>query len=289
MQFMKRHQVRWSEGAPAFLERPGRVTYNPSFARCANGWVQVWREAAHWSDDAEAMVLRPEDAHPFPLRSSPAFADYSGRIADPKLWQRNEEIWVTFNTGWVVEGNAIFVAQVWPQITAPEEVLCTGQTPIEKNWGFFQNAAGEPRILYRVAPAPTILKPGPVIWEVNQRAPFVAGLSRLSLGSQPVAWAGRWYFTAHRKPHWRGKRMYFGELWSFAEVEPDTFGDFRKESGTLVHSLRALWGHRNNRNRNLISCVYLSGLAPDGEGGFYVGYGVNDREAFLAHVRRVVR
>ena len=288
---LQRLESVWAGRPPAFLKRQamGKVVYNPSFLRVEEGWVEVWREAAHWKDDAEAMLMRPSDEEPVALRTLSTFARYRGRIADPKLWQRGDGIWVTFNTGWVRGGNAIYVAQVWPGLTEPLEVRWTEQKKLEKNWGFFENAAGELRSLYGVASGTSVLEPGAdgAAWREVFRAPAVPGLAGRSLGSQPVAWKGRWYVTVHRKLKFNGRRAYLGQLWSFAEVAPDEYGDWMRESPHWIHSFRALRGYRENRNRNLFSCVYLSGLAPDGTGGFWVGYGLNDRGAHLAHYRPV--
>src|SRR5690606_28091316 len=58
-------------------------------------------------------------------------------VADPKLFRFNDELWLTFNTGWHPIRNDIYIARLAPELGAPSKCIYFGRQAIEKNWAFY--------------------------------------------------------------------------------------------------------------------------------------------------------
>lgn len=275
LRFLWRRAVS-EEELPRPWSGKGGVAINPSFARVAGGMAWAWREAPSWEGPFEAMWQGPGGE---PERMADLFRrfGFGDVVADPKVWRQGDGLAVTFNSGWDRERNRLYVARIWPEVGAPEEVGCPGRQRVEKNWGFFE-ADGRVQVLYGLSPVPVFMaSAGGEFLPVAEGEPVGAGRT---LGSQPVFWGGRWYVMGHRRGWIRGKRWYVAELWSFGRVGSG-WGDVRRESGPWAHSPVGLLGGGRKRNRNLLSCTYCSGLER-ADGGWWVGYGLNDRSAHVA-------
>jgi len=209
------------------------------------------------------------------------------RVADPKLFIFNAELWVTFNTGWAHEGNSLYIAKVAPHLGPPLRCIFDGAQRIEKNWAFY----GKSEKLYAIHS----LDPGKVLCAADKprndgTLPFtVVGLvyskdkmASYTIGSQ-LAWnKNEAYLVAHRKITVLGKRLYLGRLMKVILKESDAY--IYPIRDYMFHSWRSLIGNRIKHNKNLISCTYFSGLYIENE-TLHLGYGINDITFNFAEIK----
>ena len=216
-------------------------------------------------DDGESRritALTPELSPLFPGRSP----------IDPKIFPLGDEVFATFNNGWVPGGNELFVMKLYPEMAPPKRVIYSGRQSQERNWAFFAEQ-GSIYALYQVAPLRLLrlVEDGPESWKMEECFLGENSEPALSLGTPLSRWEGRYGFVGHRKILIRGKKLYLGKYCEF---------DFRTRSVSagkkwLVHSLSSLHGNRTKHNTNLFSCTYFSGLQTNGS-TVRVGYGIND-------------
>lgn len=198
-------------------------------------------------------------------------------VADPKLFQLGDALYITFNTGWSRTENKIYICQVAPALGKPIECLFDGRQDVEKNWAFY----GSEEALFALYSLSNglILKGcidelrGVVEFKPFGRVCVDNSAKSLSIGTQFLDVCGLKCFIAHRKISVLGKRLYFGVPAIFDEESLRVnlpFAGFY-----LVHSFRSLLGSRRKLNKNLLSCTYFSGIDSAG-GKLVVSYGVND-------------
>ncbi len=197
------------------------------------------------------------------------------RLIDPKVFTLGDEVYVTFNSGWVPSGgNDIFVMKVHPTMGEPRKVLYDGRRSQERNWAFFSEH-GEVYAIYQIAPL-VILKlekeSGDSWWMTDHLRQARTDVPHdLTLGTQPSRHGGRYYFVAHRKYRMRRKKLYLGRLCALdladmAVTASDVW---------IAHSPESLRESEVKHNTNLFSCTYFSGLQAS-EAEITLGYGIND-------------
>ncbi len=198
------------------------------------------------------------------------------QLIDPRVFQLKDEIWVSFNSGYVAGGNDIFVMKIYPQIEPPKKVIYRKRQDQERNWSFFSRN-NELYALYWASPL-KILKLKAVsdnAWEFedffsedpNESSEF----SDLTLGTQLTEFDGRYYFMGHRKYIVNGKKLYLGRSACL---------DFDKKTVMFgkhwfAYSEQSLRGSSTRHNNNLFSCTYFSGIQIN-DGVVHIGYGIND-------------
>ncbi len=197
------------------------------------------------------------------------------RLIDPKVFSVGDEVYLTFNSGWVPSGeNDIFVMKVHPTMGEPRRVIYRARRSQERNWSFFSEG-GEVYAIYQIAPL-VILKlekeSGDAWWltEYHRQARSCVPHD-LTLGTQPSRHGGRYYFMAHRKYMLRQKKVYLGRLCALDLGKAEVMLD----DSWVVHSPESLLGSEVKHNSNLFSCTYFSGLQVSGA-GINLGYGIND-------------
>ena len=209
-----------------------------------------------------------------------------GIVADPKLFETDNEIWCAFNTGHTSDGlNNIYLFKVFPQISEPLKCLYDGRQQIEKNWAFFRRN-GTWFALYGLSPV-TVLKAK----ETNITGVLEFGLEskesklqfqNFSIGTQFCLINGRLFFVCHKKILLGKKRFYLGKLFSF-DIEHMEVKKVTKKY--LIHSLLSLFGEKKKWNKNLISCTYFSGITYDKSTcKIILGYGINDLHYNIAEI-----
>lgn len=212
-----------------------------------------------------------------------------GLVADPKLVSLGQELWVTFNTGYVESGNELYLMRLTPEPDRPQRCVLASRRPVEKNWAFFE-ADGRLYALYSVDP-PLVLAASDVGADTITFTPL-GGSPRhetrtgrrpwmeLTIGSQVVPRdSGELALIAHEKIVIGGRRSYFGR--AALVHDPLTTPRLAVSRARLVHSLRAMAGARAKRNPNLVSATYISGFQLDGDAAL-LGYGINDRDLAVA-------
>lgn len=214
------------------------------------------------------------------------------RCSDPKIFKFNQEIYITFNNGFVKEGNDLYILKIFPHLGIPKICKYFNRKIIEKNWGFFE-CKGELFCLYNISGL-KILK---LDKESDASLEFVdfyenkkINETNLSIGSQPVIDNNRLYLMAHKKKFFFKRRLYTGRLCSISLKGLDSNCDikdnelFKIEKPIYIDSLSSLLGSREKFNKNLISCTYFSSLIKYND-SLYVGYGINDRKAAFKNLK----
>ncbi len=264
-----------------FMEVVGGIgvsnVFNPSFHECGTVSVFAFRAIPDGSQEPVSFVSVEDRSGRTLSRISPElFRDIDApRLIDPKVFTVGDEMYLTFNSGWVPSGgNDIFVMKVYPTLGEPKKVIYEARRGQERNWAFFSER-GEIYAIYQIAPL-VILKlekaSANLWWLVDHlRREGANVLHDLTLGTQPSRHGSRYYFMAHRKYLFRQKKVYLGRL---CALDP---GDMSVTAGEgwMGHSRESLLGSEVKHNTNLFSCTYFSGLQAS-DSGITLGYGVND-------------
>ncbi|MFG6446522.1 hypothetical protein ACFXQA_14775 [Microbacterium sp. P07] len=214
-----------------------------------------------------------------------------GKTADPKLVTLNDELYVTFNTGTVHQGeNSIYLQRVHPTLGPPQRCVLAPRRMVEKNWGFFSLPGGEVGALYSVAPltllrltAGTLGTDDELIFTTQQEVAMPSRFPRLHIGSQPlVGSSSRAVIAVNQQRPIPGlpRKIYFGRA---AEIDLHTGRLTRLSRRALIHSWRAMLPQRNRHNPGLFSATYFAGLArADDE--ILLSYGINDLDFGIARI-----
>jgi len=208
-------------------------------------------------------------------------------VADPKLFTVGEEVWATFNTGYVASGqNSVYIQRIFPSLGVPQECLLADRNAIEKNWAFFHDGH-RLRALYSLNPLQILnaepFLPGSRTVAFSRQAPASPGSGfPLTIGTQLAFTKDRSIMIAHEKISFRGRRAYFGRA-----LELDLrYGQeriVRTARTALVHSIASLVPRLDRPNPNLLSATYFSGMCVLG-GQVLVSYGINDVRAGFARL-----
>jgi len=251
--------------------------FNPSFHENDVVSVFAFRAIPDGTRDLVSFVSVEDRSGSILRRISPElFRNIDApRLIDPKVFTVGDDVYVTFNSGWVpAGGNDIFVMKVYPTLDEPMKVVYEGRRSQERNWAFF-GEGGEVYAIYQIAPL-VILR----LEKVSARSWRLVDHVRrqeadlphdLTLGTQASWHAGRYYFMAHRKYALRKKKVYLGRLCAL------DFGNTSVTAGEdwMIHSPESLLGSAVKHNTNLFSCTYFSGLQAS-DSGIALGYGIND-------------
>lgn len=198
------------------------------------------------------------------------------QLIDPRVFQVNDEFWVTFNSGHVASGNDIFVMKVHPQLEEPKRVVFNARQSQERNWSFFSRD-GEIYALYWICPLKILRLKQEThsTWEFeeyfSEQPATLSGLSNVTIGTQLAEHDGKYYFMGHGKHIVKGKKLYLGRSCCL---------DFDNRSVSygkrwFAYSKQSLHGDQTKHNNNLFSCTYFSGIQIV-DGKVLLGYGIND-------------
>jgi len=263
--------------------------FNPSFENWQSLWYIAFRAIANAGGPIRSYLLVYEE-----MGQQTRLIDLTERyaqdgiasVADPKLFCFNDELWLTFNTGWHPAQNELYIARLVPELGAPLRCAYSGRQAIEKNWAFY--GSGDSLYAIYALQGGCVLKAVSVFSSTREVefTPVGKVLERTngehySIGTQ-LAWDGdKALLIAHRKIHCLGRRLYLGRFVKIDFDDNDVYAEIR--GGYLLHSFRALLGSRVKHNKNLLSCSYFSGLriTPD---GVQVGYGINDVDFAFADI-----
>lgn len=199
------------------------------------------------------------------------------KVADPKLFMMNNNVWCTFNTGYISDAyNKIGLFEITNEKIGLT-YLCSysKRARIEKNWAFFKKNE-QLFCLYSLSPL-KILKAKVYKDSVIDFEDFyenkLQDFKNYTIGTPLVEDADYFYFVSHRKFYYKGKRLYFGRPFklSFKKKEPYV----QKCKYLLFHSLKSLFGDKFKFNKNLISCTYFSGIQKVNDHMMLI-YGIND-------------
>lgn len=209
------------------------------------------------------------------------------KVADPKLTIINNQVYCTFNTGYVNTGNNTIGLCVFNKYKIENYYTCSfsNRIRIEKNWAFFHKD-NKLHVLYNLNPL-TILKEVNTnttkkefkleFKDSNDKTPY-------SIGTQLVLESKNNYtFIAHKKISRKGKRLYFGKTFT---LDCNNSYVLKPSKYFSIHSIKSLFGSKFKFNRNLISCTYFSGLYKLNESEYLVGYGINDTDWRLKKVTK---
>lgn len=204
------------------------------------------------------------------------FSHHIDVCADPKLLLLDNEVWLTFNTGYSTILNSIYLIKVSGTIGQPYECILDERKTVEKNWAFFKKD-NLIQAIYTIYPYRKIY-----LAEVDENnntfkfkfhdkidCKILGKKKNLSIGTQLLHIGDTGYLIAHKKIKFFNKIIYFGHFVSIindeVKIHPNRF----------FHSYRSLFGVRKKYNKNLFSCTYFSGLAIKKD-KFLISYGIND-------------
>ncbi|MCP4397976.1 MAG: PqqD family protein [bacterium] len=250
--------------------------FNPSFFENGDVRIFAFRAIPDKSGELVSFVSVEDISGRTVNRISPDL--YEGikapRLIDPKVFTVGNEVYLTFNSGWVPAGNDIFVMKIIPTIGTPKKVIYGARQRQERNWGFFSEG-GEIYAIYQIAPL-VILKlereSSDTWWMADDIRQTGADIPHdLTLGTQPFKHEDRYYFMAHRKYVLKGKKVYLGRP---CVLNLDKLKVTMSDSW-MAHSPESLLGNERKHNTNLFSCTYFSGLQVSAS-GLTLGYGIND-------------
>lgn len=274
---------------PKFLveELSNKVAFNPSISKLGENHFLVIRifdeskkkiESYFFHYNKEVLLNK--------INLSEYFLDNEciDYVADPKLLVLKEELFVTFNNGYVnSENNKICIFR-YSEMRITDFYYCEypNRNRIEKNWAFFIKN-GKLKVLYSLSPL-TVLeeerKEGNVIYFRELFVDKSQFYNNYTIGTQLFNVNETYHFIVHLKIFIRKKRVYIGFPFKFNPVSNKIF--FSKKM--LIHSFRSLFGSKFKFNKNLISCSYFSGIYIDSENTF-LSYGINDTSWGIAKIK----
>jgi hypothetical protein len=209
--------------------------------------------------------------------------------ADPKLVLLDNDIWLTFNTGYSISDNSIYLLSVMGEMGKPYRCELPQRNRIEKNWAFFKEN-NSLQAIYSLKPFKKIFLSR--IDEASSTYHFeFTGNSlpakstniNLSIGTQLICDNHFFYLVAHEKIRIAGKRIYLGR---FVRINEDKTG-IEIHPARVIHSYKSLLGAKKKHNSNLLSCTYFSGLFIRGN-DFVVSYGINDVDFSIKKIDRSI-
>lgn len=198
------------------------------------------------------------------------------KVADPKLFIMDNNVWGSFNTGHVLDGNNELGIFELNKSKITQSYICSykKRSRIEKNWSFFSHN-DEIYSLYNVNPF-TILK-GEINrnneiefkdYLIDEKTSFV----NYSIGTPLLKSNNKYLFIGHYKIIRKGKMIYFGKPFTLVFNENPSL---KIGNSFLFHSIKSLFGNKKKFNPKLLSCTYFSGIFKKNN-KIYLGYGVND-------------
>jgi hypothetical protein len=209
--------------------------------------------------------------------------------ADPKLTLIDNDVWLTFNTGYKINGNEVYLWQVNNRKAKPVACHYENRQRIEKNWGFFQHNQSL-YCIYSLADSmflkSTNFNSDTFSFAASGIKPAkLSTLHGYTIGSQPFRHSdGYYYLIAHKKFTVLKKRLYLGRLIRFRFEGGNSH--FQMARDFLSHSYKSLLGSKTKHNKNLISCTYFSGLNVI-DNQLIASYGINDIDFNFANLASI--
>ncbi|WP_299210023.1 hypothetical protein [uncultured Dokdonia sp.] len=212
------------------------------------------------------------------------------KVADPKLFIMNDEVWGTFNTGYVAKGeNQVVLFQI-KNTEVKNYFYChySERTRIEKNWAFFMKddciyaLYGIDQVKILKATSLDIIKGNTLNFdafstvEKKKYQEYTIGTPLMTLTDTTYG------FIGHKKIIFRGKRLYSGRAFIFS---PFTETPLKISSRPLIHSYKSLAGNSFKFNKNLISCTYFSGITMY-MNEVIISYGINDVDWNMVSIKQ---
>jgi hypothetical protein len=257
---------------------PVHNVFNPSFYLDDAVKIVSFRAIGHGDTEIHSYIsIEDHNGHSI-QRLCPS--DYPGlrapRLIDPKIVRLGDACFTTFNSGWVPEGNDIFIMKIWPERAPPRRMSFPGRARQERNWAFF-SVDGEIYALYWINPTRVLRLSYETAdsWVMEpcyeNDSPIPSMPTDLTIGTQMSPGQRYHYFVAHQKRYFANKKVYLGRLCRFdSERLSVSTGRY-----WLSHSMDSIRGSRIKHNTNLYSCTYFSGLQVQDD-LIRIGYGVND-------------
>lgn len=270
--------------------------FNPSFGRLGSLLLIAYRAIPAGERRIRSFVAaRPYEAAAFTVTDLTAMGAEYGlvRVADPKLIDAGDALYVTFNTGFSADThNDIFVVRVAPNLGEFQRVVADfDRQRIEKNWAFLIGRDTTPMAIYQLHPYREVRLVSGQLDTADDlrfalREPTRADsalAANLSIGTQPLgAGGGRHHLVAHEKWTILNRRSYFGRAVTVDGVGTDDVM-VRAGRSRMIHRWQDALPRRTAHNRSLLSATYFSGLVRDRD-DLILGYGVNDVDFSIARI-----
>lgn len=280
---LKKHTKQYLP--PSLLKHLEHYSYvfNPSIVCHLDSFLMSMRVYDTASKTIQAHLYAWKEDAPYSfINLTEYFMDAMAiqKVADPKLFVMNNEVWGTFNTGYISEGTNQLVLFQMKDAKIQTYFICvySKRTSVEKNWAFFMKD-NSIYALYGIeqgnvlkATSSDVATGGSLNFETyttnkeNNYKGYTIGTPLVALSNTTYGCIG------HKKITVKGKRLYLGRAFKFS---PFTEKPLETSSPYLIHSLSSLRGTSFKFNKNLISCTYFSGLTMYND-EFIISYGIND-------------
>lgn len=253
--------------------------FNPSYCRINNYNFLALRVCEDRTSDIQSFLYKWLESDSIDILNLSKYCTVEfdiNKVADPKLVVLDNDIYCTFNTGHTKgSSNQIFITPIKDfQNLRVKECIYNKRNAIEKNWSFFMKN-DVLHCLYGLDPL-KVLKVSReeskyIIFEEVDTTTNI-GINA-SIGTQLSSLGGnQYFFMAHDKKIFRGKRIYFGIPLVFNK---ENYSLQKTSKSLFINSIETLFGNKFKFNRNLISCTYFSGCNVDEE-TIILSYGIND-------------
>lgn len=274
----------------------GMPVFNPSELQLEGVWYQTHRALnASATKITGSRLLVGRDRYTKTIDIDRVFTEIGIAAKDPKLLELNHRPYVTFNTGTPGTQNSIFLCALDEQPFKPREVTIHGRKKTEKNIVFYRHE-GKLHALYQPFQCDAVevdehcgnLHLAAYHSKKKKRSLVKAIFGRLarierSFGSQLCTFSGRHFVTLNYKLYFLKRRVYVPRIFEIVTLENKV--TWISRSRFLIHGLESVLGSKVKFNRNILGCMYSSGLMVD-EDNFIIFYGLNDRAGFKAKVKR---
>lgn len=198
------------------------------------------------------------------------------QLIDPKVFKLDDDVYVTFNSGYVKGGNDIFVMKIYPEIETPKKIIYKGRKAQERNWSFL-SVDNEVYAMYWLNPLKILRLKSKTDTDWTFVEYYNGNIDPvpqdITIGTQLCFIDGEYQFVGHRKILHKNKKIYLGKMGIF------NFSDktVKYNNEWISHSFESLFGVDKKHNKNLFSCTYFSGIQKIGR-DLVIGYGINDVE-----------
>lgn len=280
---LKKHTKQYLP--PSLLRHLERYPYvfNPSIVYHLDSFLMTIRvyDTASKSIQAHLYIWKKDTPYTF-INLTEFFAVTMAiqKVADPKLFLMNNEVWGTFNTGYVLKGRNQIVLFHMKDAKIHNFFTCdySKRASVEKNWAFFMEDAciyalyGIDQEKVLKATSSDVIQGGTLHFETyttnkeNNYKGYTIGTPLVALTNTSYGCIG------HKKITFKGKRLYLGRAFTFSPFKETSL---EINSPYLIHSLSSLRGTSFKFNKNLISCTYFSGMTIYND-ELVISYGIND-------------
>ena len=225
---------------------------------------------------------------------SQSIAAIPGWHADPRLFDLDGEVWLSWNNGILPNAeNDQHVVRIDPDTLAPigipQKIVAEfPRRQVEKNWMFFSEG-GVTRAVYSISPHHIVEAAAKGEWRFADRfrtfwgaSPTFKRFGEPRGGAQPVRLGGSYYNFCHGTRRVNGKTAYVGLVYEFSAQAPFAITRFCSTALPLPNPAGETFA-MPRLNERVSSVIYPTGAVSLKDGAeWLVSYGLNDEDCAVA-------